>query len=497
MLTISVAYGEGGSKTETATINLNVKLRKLSNEIKHKIKYVNLRIDSSTDPDTSEPATIATIKTTLKTDNSTLTEDDLKKISFAETTLVFNQQTAVVATVTGTQASDTATITLNILLESLANQIKAKIQHSTLFLPVNTPIATSDPQTTKALKDGLKQLNKDLTDDDLSKISFTNTSLTLGSEVNVTTNITGTQASDTAAITLKVTIIKETATDLLKLIHQTNITVPVGTNPSTVLADTIRVLRTALRSANPALTTGDLEHFSFNQTHLRTDDTAPVNLIVNINSTHGLKLIHVTLPISSQGIIDKIHNKTILLDATTPVSTTNSQTITNIKTALKNKNSSLTTADIGQLSFAQKSLVPRQVVDVLVTASVPAVPAVSTTLKIKLDTSAQKIIDKIINTQIVLPLHTDPSTTNLKTIKTLKFNLQKSNPTLTDDDLNQLIFSNVALNSTFQSVTVTANYNSQQGTKTITVSITDPPNIIKQKITDLNLTLPNTTNYRT
>ena len=156
--------------------------------------------------------------------------------------------------------------------------------------------------------------------------------------------------------------------------------------------------------------------------------------------------------------------------------TTNANTITAIKNALKKVNPRLTTADLATITFEKTTLQVGTSVSVTATIAVEDAKT-SKNLNILLEpqTDQQKanyIKNKITDTYLNVPAGTNPDTTNTGTIAAIKKVLQTENPRLTAADLATITFSKATLEDyTRVSVTATITVGTATATQVLSVGL--------------------------
>ena len=196
---------------EEGDINLKVTMNQnpdviVVNAIKAKITTTSFTLPYNTQTDASKRKT--DLDTALKTENSTLTDDDLAKISYIGT-LIVNTTVLIIAVIKVDSITDNVnlTVTMNQNPDVIAvNAIIAKITNKNITIPLKTNINTSNTNTINTLKSYLQKANTTLSNSDLTKISFAN--ITLDNTKMVAKNLLTTITSGSASkdITLSITI---------------------------------------------------------------------------------------------------------------------------------------------------------------------------------------------------------------------------------------------------------------------------------------------------
>ena len=176
------------------------------------------------------------------------------------------------------------------------------------------------------------------------------------------------------------------ANDIKNKITNPSISVPFGTNTSTIDVSTIKVIKTALQTANHLLTFDDLTKITFANVTLSTSAAVKVTAIITVGTYPDTKTATIDLMISiiaetaqqkANAIKEKIRNKNITVAKGTAVSTTDPATITTIKTSLNKWNPTLTTDDLTKITFANVTLSTSAAVNVTTTVTVDTKTAVT------------------------------------------------------------------------------------------------------------------------
>ena len=269
---ISLKITDDAKAPTSANLTLaKVQIHTTALQIANKITNKALVLKAKTNPDSTAPATITTLKNTLATLNPSLTADNLTKISFAAMTLKDNEQTNYLLaniTVDTTQAS----VWLTVSIHSTATQIKTKlIQAGRLEIGfLNTNLAQDKltaPNIAKILPI-LKTNNPQLSSWDETQLSIdgdATKTLTAESEVDVTLKI----KDDASPAVFATTILK-----VVRFISNSNqyqvylinnkigpaliVGIPAGSSPDASDPATFNRIKKALQTANPALTNNDL-----------------------------------------------------------------------------------------------------------------------------------------------------------------------------------------------------------------------------------------------
>ena len=438
----------------TAEKDLKVTLAKTDQQkadaIIEKIGDATLNIPAGTNADTTNDATIIAIKKALQAAYTTLTADDLMKITFASATLRPYTSVAVLATVTVGQATATKDLNLTIAAtdQQKADRIKNKITNVNLNIPAGTDPDTTNAYTISAIKTALKSDNPTLTTEDLATIGFSDTTLQAGSSVVVKATITVGQATDEKDLNVTLAQSDQQQADAIKeKINDVDLTVPPETNPDTTVSATVDAIKVVLEAENVSLSASDLNYITFSDTTLQKGSSTPVIAIIKVGSATATKDLNITLAQSDQEKANAIRDKITNVDLTVPIGTdtdtNNDATITAIKTALEAENQTLTTDDLGTITLATTTLragTPVTVTATITVGSATATRDLNVTLAQTPEQEAKAIRDKIANANVSVPPFTNPNTTTSTTTQAIRDALQSANPTLTNEEKNKIIF---------------------------------------------------------
>ncbi len=262
----------------------------------------------------------------------------------------------------------------------------------------------------------------------------------------------GSSGSATIAFTERLSTTTNPAQDIANKITNKKIALPAVTYPDTTKLATIKVMKTALQTANPKLTNLDLQAITFRAVRLKDNEQA--NAVTAIIKVKG-DTASVLLTVSIHSTVDQIKAK---LESTGRMNITFVSTITNltqtnpatILKAFKANNPQLSAWDQAHLTIittpsVQLTLATR--VDVTLNITDDARGTATSTLHVaRFNTNttdqynAFKIADKIASSAVLaLPALSDPnlpaSTNALRQV------LQTTNPTLTSADLAKITFS--------------------------------------------------------
>ena len=429
--------------------------------IKNKITETHLGVPADTNPDTTNSATIAAIRTALRGVNPKLTASDVADITFKAATLQLKKAVPVEAIITyGTgDTQSTATVGLQVTLgatdQQRANEIKAKIINPNLVgLPAGTPTDTTNPAAIAAMKTLLQKENPTLTADDLAKIIFSQATLKDGTAVAVEATITVNSATASKGLTIVLDASYQQQADAI-VAKITNPDVSIGhfNNPSTANQGTISTLRNDLQKANPMLLDSDLPKITFATTTLQRTISVPVTTIVTYHGAVAQTSINVTLTGTDQQQVDAVKKKIVVptllgLPVDVNTDTSNPDTIKAIKADLQTENPTLTSGDLATMTFAKKTLLSDNYVTVPTTITIGTAKDtvnLSILLAPKQAEQAVFIAQKITSKNVVISGDNNPSTINPETTTAIRNALKAVNPRLIDADLAKITFSNATL----------------------------------------------------
>ena len=443
LLTIKEDPQTGGAQT----IRIQVVLAPTSTYLKNNvINDVNLSVPPGTNPSTANPQTISALKKALKDDNPALTDFNLAKISFSNVTLSIDNMIQVVALVDTGGVSQN--ITLNVSLLSTNQEIEQKITNRDFDVVGVTDGRTSNLNTALRLRDALKKANPRLTDIDLQAVVFENTTLVFNTKIDIDLKIDNGVNRRIIISNMKVKWVTSNS-DIANKITTTNLQLPIGTDPDTTTPGTITALKTALQTANPALTNNDLNYITFAAVTFKVDEETDV--IATINTGQGgavQKTLKVLVLPTNQDINAKIQNSNDLsLTAGTNPSTGNQNTIDLMKAQLKLNNPLLNTYDLSKITFSVVTLQSDQIVtvDYTINAGAGAGTVINKTADIWLYPSNSDIRSKITTTAVSVPAGTNPNTTSAAAITAIRKALKDANATLSNYDIGKITFSQATL----------------------------------------------------
>ena len=241
--------------------NISVTLLSQAATIKKKITTTELLLADTVNPSTANLATQQAISTALETANPTLTAQDLTTFSYNSVNLdTTGSQTPTNVTLTIQKDSVTLTVTLKVAVKATPNQIVNKIVTSNLEIPATSDPSTANPGTISAIKASLAQANPQITDADLSIITFNSVNIP-SEDTPVTVEATADNGVTQERINLQVSRVNQAQYIIDKIASTTFIALPVGTNANPTSAATAGLIKQEL--ANKwKLTASDLDAIS-------------------------------------------------------------------------------------------------------------------------------------------------------------------------------------------------------------------------------------------
>ncbi len=331
-------------------VNVEVKLNENPvDAIKNKIQNKVLVISPNANVSTTNKATKAFISKTLQAFNTTLSQEDLAWITVPDgetlSTSSYENVNLVIADPTGTITKQ-AQVNVQVQISNdNASDIFNKVKNKVLVLPADTPNVVSDPATQAALITNLQLENTALTYADLSTMTFASKASPPAplpearpSSPNVVLTIAVLGTDQT--IDLTVYIKPNLAEDILNKITNTNVALPFGLNPNTMVLTTNQAIFDTLVSLNPTLTSQDLSYLSLqNLVRLNIGQETSMDITASINHFIASKTIKVFIPNGdAYDISQLIKTKTITLPNSTNLDTSNATTQQAIRTALEKAN---------------------------------------------------------------------------------------------------------------------------------------------------------------
>ena len=360
-----------------------------------KIKNKDVAVPPGTNTSTIDRNTERTIKLALQQANPGLTSDDLNELSLAPKTLVPDQ--AITDKVTASLGQQSASTNIQITLQSKSTSASAIIKKITnktnLPVPFGTNSWTGLAATVTVLKNVLQQANPALTSDDMTHISFQKKELSIGEATSVTTTASfGPNDTDSTTVTFVLAKQPNPLNELLRKITNTKFSVPLNTNPDTSNPSTITVLKSSLKSANPSLTSADLQDISFSKTTLKSV-YVPVTLYAVVDGQQGKKGLQIKLAAQSTGILDNIKNTDYTLSYLTDPKLSDAATVQAIKEAIRYNN---------QDSFNPSQNINEQELSLL---SISGADTLSTSAPTTLKVTASGEPGKTVSIQVTINTH--------------------------------------------------------------------------------------------
>ena len=187
--------------------------------------------------------------------------------------------------------------------------------------------------------------------------------------------------------------------------------------PGTENSNTIKAIKTALQSENPALTITDLAKITFNTVDLKDGEAVTVKATITVNKAKATKDLNVTLAQTDQQQADAIKDKITNVDLTVPDTTKPdlAEATPEIKTALQSGNPTLTKNDLTKITFTGDNLQAGASAAVKATIEVGTATAdkgLNVTLAQNNQQKADAIKQKITNDKLNIPAGTNADTTN-------------------------------------------------------------------------------------
>ena len=348
---------------------------------------------------------------------------------------------------------------------SPAQAIINKIKNKSFSVPWNTNPDTTNTATITAIKSALKKANSSITDDDLTKLTFSSAGLDNGSTSNI--KVTSTVKKDVAYATLSITMDDDTAQQISSKItnkalvyykqgyHQKGKVVTYNTNNLGVRNDIID----SLKRNNPLLSNSDLKKIVIpTNITITTASSTNINLTVNKNkATVQVTGVSVAVEPSADRFVNDIVVNDIVIannNSTDPTQSTNKD---NILDALKASNAGLNTDAPTASIFTLKSLsgeaAPQLRVDVKVAYKIiftVDTESASKDIKVLMSPTPANIAKKFkdyTNKEISVPFDTDPAivtrsgdpfTPTINAIKLALKNAANDGETITQNDLDSL-----------------------------------------------------------
>ena len=326
--------------------------------IKAQIAKTRLTIDPPSNLSTGNATTITLLKQSLQANNPNLENSAMNAISFGVMNLSLQQTNAVTVNITVGKLLNQgrASITVYWQLIGESRKIANKITTRQYYLRAGTNTSTTDPGTITALKAAIKAKNS-LTDAELAMISFAPATLKGdGSEnfVDVTAVVSNPSlAGDKVNVPLKVAI-HPTAAQIAAKIIIIQVDVPGTSDPSVLNTTTKQAIIDQVALQNN-LNAWDASKIDITKAAtLQKNQYVKVQLALSDDAkpTAGSDTLNITVRLANLAdtIKDKISVTNLRIASNANVSTSNSTTIANIKSALQTANPDLTNNDLSYIS---------------------------------------------------------------------------------------------------------------------------------------------------
>ena len=495
-------------------------VKETAQDIADKIKNTRIILSAYTDPNLASAETITTLKNALYSLNKTLTNYDLDHITFSlvqankplinNGTKAFSRVDANINLDIGDEATN-ATVVLDVAINIKAEQILSKVGVTKLTLPYVSNSQVQDPATTKLLLTYLQQANINLTNQDLSYLSFEKATLNNdGSETPAAVDLIASVDSHEAKTALMITVEASVNQITSKINAELSYSVASLTDNLSDYASRDD-MRTVLQELNPSLTQEDLQLITFENKKLTLNEPTEVQTTIEDTSGHQDQLLlNITRVTKAEADVKdiqaKIKKTTLALSPALPTSSADPATVTALKSTLQALNPTLTADDLSNISFNTVTLEINKEVNVTLTISIKEY-SVSLVLKVQLDSKSIIAANKITNTQIYLDANTNPNPANPQTTTQLRNKLQVANPTLTNaekamisfrlaDPSAPIITDGSETNTSVEAVITNTAIAGDTSTKTLSVAMRPSVDQIMNKITDRNIDVPFTTPER-
>ncbi len=347
--------------------------QKIADEIKNK----NIAIPAKSNPDTANQATIQALQKSIELANPNFKKDNLQYLTFESIKLKDNEQTNPLKAFIKVGAK-TATLTLEVVIHSTAQQIASKITkptYTTIGIPAGTNPSLSNAATQIAIRLALQKAYK-LSIYDMNAVSFVNASSVTLTD-NEASNIVELKITDdatpatTANVTLKKVQIHSSSAQIKTKIEATGRLqasfVNTDTTATTLTQTNANKILVAFKDYNKYLSPWDQTCLSVPADPAKTltlNDKTLVSLKITDDNT---KTVPVTMQInavrltSASGdqydvnqIADKIATaRLVAIRAGSSVSVKNSDTVTALRASLvsANNDSNLTSAQADKITF--------------------------------------------------------------------------------------------------------------------------------------------------
>ena len=378
--------------------------------------------------------------------------------------------------------------------EPVSKKIINKIKHKDISVPYNATLKQTTSNINQ-INTALQEANPGLTLSDLSHLTYADVTLKIDTPVSV--KVTATVDDHSYSTTLEITMLNPDETTIAKIKSRY---VKIAYNSSLKASDSINTnnIRTQLQQANSSLTNDDLKELSFAGT-LKVGSPETVQVTATYGSEKAKTTVTVTMMNAANSIINKIMVPNIAIAYNASTDPTKGDNLINIKKALKNANGSLTSDDLGALTFSG-TLSPGKPVKIGVTATVKNVKSDPLTLRVTMHNTAQMIIKKITDAGNSYSNTANQNGLTLKENTPEIYRVLVSKAKLTQDDLDHITLSGLKGDFTpgkQQAITVTANVGSgfsAELTATINYTVDDAATLTKaiESLGTVSVAVPNT-----
>ena len=457
------ALSPGASSVTLTNVQIHATAAQIAAKITNPSTTI-IAIAAGSDPSLSNPATQTALKNTIQAQYN-LSAYDMAHLAFAnpKQTLTDNETAnAVKLNITddATPPGASSVTLTKVQIHPTAAQIAAKITNpstTVIGIAAGSNPKLSTPATQTAIKDVL-QAKDNLTNYDISTITFSNPSVALKTQEQdnaVALKITDDSASKTTiSVTLAKVQIHRSASEIAKLIANPSqlLAIKAGSNPKLSTPATQTAIKNALQAAYPTISAYDLSTITFDNPSAtlstnQSPNTVPITITDDAASATKVKvsLTNVQIDSTAKEIATKFSNKAALisLKAGSNLSLADATTQAILKQDIQTQYH-LSVYDMAHLAFAnpQQTLTDNETANsVTLNIKDDAVPPGSSSVtltNVQVHATAVQIKNKIpYNTAIAIT--GPPGKTGTGTIDTkIKAALQKAEPQLTAWDLTQI-----------------------------------------------------------
>ena len=272
-------------------------------------------------------------------------------------------------TLVGTSASSVVACQSQKNDQTEVNRLKNEIINTVLVLPAGTNKDTSNTKTIDAIRAQINTMNPKtkFSAPELKEITFSKVTLptTQPTKPNVDATITVGKAKATVNLTVSIALTDQEQVDAIanKIINKV-LVLPAGTNKDTSKIDTIKAIRDQINSNNPKAKFKDseLKEITFSKVTLPTTQPTKPNVDATITVGQATATVKLTVSIALtdqekvDAIANKITNKNITIRINSNTSTKDPNTIKALRSGLQKENSTLTSDDLAQITFADITL---------------------------------------------------------------------------------------------------------------------------------------------